>query len=311
MQGVEQTETGNNQQRGNSSKDSGGSAESENDSENAMFDNQGSSNSNSSAFSTPPLIEPEDRSNGRRARRSASRTLGPPMEVEAVISCTSDGLVVIIRAAPVSPPGFASAYVNGLFAAPWAVQPILPQNPYVPTVNPGGPPMDDFMGSIRDVAVFAWALTGINGNIASYSHGTPRGEAAPPSGFPVWDPQQTNIHDPGPENQAVKKWAERERMQTATIGHQMPFEQHQMNPFTNHNSNSGFRMMNPDLHAHLPYQNGHSESDNQYTQSQQQYEMPVTTSKIYQAHVLPKPTTNGDQEQGSSSGLHPVRYMWY
>lgn len=308
MQDIEQNENGNRQRSGNSSTDLGGSTESENDSGKAMFDNQGSRNSNSSTSSAPPLMGSEVRSDGWRARRSASRPLAPPMEVEAVISCTSDGLVVIIRAAP---PGFGSVYANGLFAAPWAAQPIMPQNHFAPLINPGGPPADDFMRSIRDVAVFAWALTGINGNIASYSHGTPRGEAAPPNGFPVWDPNQKNINDLGPENQAVKRWAERERMETAATGHQIPFQENQMNPFTNYNSGSSIGITNPVLHAHITYQNGHGQRDTQYEQSQQQYGRPAATPTINQVHSLPNQTTNNDQMQGPSGGSYPVRYMWY
>jgi hypothetical protein len=170
--------------------------------------------------------------------------------------------------------------------------------------------MDDFMSSIRDVAVFAWALTGINGNIASYGHGTPRGEAAPPNGFPVWDPKQKNNHDLGPENQAVKKWAERERMEPTPIDHQMPFQQLQMNPFTNHNGSSRTGVTNPILHAHGPYQNGHTNGEMQNVQSQQQYGIPATTSTIGPPVVLHKPTTNGDQAQGSSASSHPVRFLW-
>lgn len=70
-----------------------------------------------------------------------------------------------------------------------------------------GPSTEDFMVSIRDVAVFAWSLTGINGNIAAYAHGTPRGQAFPPGGLPIWDPhaQPTPDYMP-PENQAVPKW---------------------------------------------------------------------------------------------------------
>jgi hypothetical protein len=45
-----------------------------------------------------------------------------------------------------------------------------------------------FMQSIRDVAVFAWALTGINGCLTEYARGTPVGESQPPDGFPIWNP---------------------------------------------------------------------------------------------------------------------------
>lgn len=58
-----------------------------------------------------------------------------PIEVEAVVSCTSDGLVVVLRRArPPIPYLIEQArggpvYASGLFASPWATHPILPQ-PY-------------------------------------------------------------------------------------------------------------------------------------------------------------------------------------
>jgi hypothetical protein len=67
------------------------------------------------------------------------------------------------------------------------------------------------MLAIRDVAVFAWSLVGINGNIANYGHGVPRGEAVPPGGLPVWDPYaQPSPEYVPPENQAVASWAARD-----------------------------------------------------------------------------------------------------
>src|SRR5208282_3011858 len=120
-----------------------------------------------------------------------------------------------------------------------------------------------------------------------------------------------NNHDLGPENQAVKRWAEQGRIEPAATGNQMPFQQHKVNPFTNHKGSTSSEMTNPVLHAHIPHQNGHSDGDRQYAQSQQQYGMPVTTSTTGQAHSPPKPMTSSDQGQISSGGSHPVRYMWY
>ncbi|KAK4204092.1 hypothetical protein QBC40DRAFT_2700 [Triangularia verruculosa] len=137
-------------------------------------------------------------------------------ELEAVVSCTSDGLVVVLRRArppipdlqPVVPSAFS--YQNGLFAAPWAQQPVEPyippdllytfRPPFLPQYMPlresvkaaGGPPMDHLMRSIRDVAVFAWALSGINGNMANYGRGMPRRGAQPPDGLSAWDPNGNN-----------------------------------------------------------------------------------------------------------------------
>ncbi|KAM0557943.1 hypothetical protein ACHAPJ_005107 [Fusarium lateritium] len=181
---------------------------------------------------TPPSPRPVG-GNTPRARRSRSRPvrqLAPSVELEAVVSCTSDGLVVILRRARpqipnVHPPLVPSTFDNGVFAAPWAQQPIHPQYPpevmhnfqapFAPQHMPlrsevranGGPPMDQLMQSIRDVAVFAWALCGINGNLATYSHGHPSGEAQPPDGLPIWDPAAGETSYQGPHNQAAERWA--------------------------------------------------------------------------------------------------------
>lgn len=144
------------------------------------------------------------------------------IELEAVVSCTSDGLVVCLRrAAPFLPqthlqqPGTVprhQGYANGLFAVPWATDPLLPapqqrsqqKQPtgFAPSLTPAQayhrplaqssrPAQSDFMSSIRECAVFAWALTGINGCLADYSHGVPRGESQPGSGLPIWAPDSS------------------------------------------------------------------------------------------------------------------------
>lgn len=164
-------------------------------------------------------------------RRRPARQALPSVELEAVVSCTSDGLVVILRRArPAIPPAHpplvlpAFEFENGLFAAPWAQQPVRPyvppemlytfRAPLLPQYMPlrenvkaaGGPPIDHLMRSIRDVAVFAWALVGINGNFAAFSQGRPLGEAAPPDGLPIWDPYAANAPHQPPENQAYARW---------------------------------------------------------------------------------------------------------
>lgn len=129
--------------------------------------------------------------------RSRRRRL-PQIELEAVISCTSDGLVVVLRRARQAMPtpqlpAQHTSYQNGLFAAPWGAEPIQPHDPppmytdynsgLAPNHGPAAPggqiPMTNFMQSIREVAVFAWALVGINNNLAQFSRGTPSGEAQP------------------------------------------------------------------------------------------------------------------------------------
>ncbi|KAI9167250.1 Ribose-5-phosphate isomerase [Paramyrothecium foliicola] len=166
----------------------------------------------------------------------------PSIEIEAVVSCTSDGLVVILRKArppipTVNPSPISVTPRQGVFAAPWAQQPIRPQygaeaynNPQasqglqttplrgaVRTVN--GPPLDYLMESIREVAVFAWALVGINGNLASYSRGRPMAGAQPSGGLPIWDPNAGPTTFQGPENQAVSRWAAFENGQGSGFFH--------------------------------------------------------------------------------------------
>lgn len=162
-----------------------------------------------------------DRSNGHSEARSAGSSLAAgspysnardgPIELEAVVSCTSDGLVVCLRRArPVQPtPAAQPALNNGIFAAPWAHQPMfapaLPQLPPYPlgAMHPAmaqaAPPsavQNTFMQAIRDVAVFAWALVGINGSLAEYadSRSKPVGDSQPPDGFPIWDPNAGSGH---------------------------------------------------------------------------------------------------------------------
>ena len=138
-------------------------------------------------------------------RSSSSQT--PPedlrpegLEIEAVVSCTSDGLVVILRKArPLVPHTLGATdspyYANGLFASPWASEPVVPSTTQQTTVAPATSfPMTDptesgFMAAIRDVAVFAWSLTGINGSLAQFAKGTPAPEALPSDGLPIWNPE--------------------------------------------------------------------------------------------------------------------------
>lgn len=176
----------------------------------------------------------------RHSRRRDHRQPLPAVELEAVVSCTSDGLVVVLRRArPAIPPAHPPLalpwdFENGLFAAPWAPQPVRPyippemlytfRPPLMPQYMPlqdhvrdaGGPPNDQLMHSIREVGVFAWGLCGINGNLHAFSHGMPRDEAVPPDGLPVWDPSATGSPYEPPENQAAAKWA-------AMVAQQSPF----------------------------------------------------------------------------------------
>ena len=237
---------------------------------NRLDTNQSSSTDSSSRMSTGPSTQSAASrlSTGPRtssysastrtesSRRRAEQSISPntitsassasigdrePIELEAVVSCTSDGLVVCLRRArpavpqPIRRPKQQS-YTEGLFAAPWAAQPIMPsahrtpspytyRNSYSPysmngASTPGSVPAQQFnpsqyphyqpyqpqksanairhdiMSSIREVGVFAWALAGINGSLEQYSRGKPKGESQPPGGLPVWSPGFRDAESP-------------------------------------------------------------------------------------------------------------------
>ena len=183
-----------------------------------MFDGADNGHSGESSVTTPeePRASAEPWSPGPAS-----------IELEAVVSCTSDGLVVILRGARPFVPQIAAPaqaahhpYQNGLFASPWADHPIVPERqqrsgplpdhlqpprfPLNPTAQQAstagakGPPTEDVMNSIREVAVFAWALTGINGSLAQYGQGTPSGESQPQR-LEIWQPPDNNPGS-GPPN---------------------------------------------------------------------------------------------------------------
>lgn len=193
-------------------------------------------------FHNPLLDESVDlrRGHGWIQRLSVFRQIhpyaraSPPIELEAVVvSCTSDGLVVILRRAraPIPsaalPPQPVPVYTNGLFTAPWALEPVyaygaayyahdsLP-NPAYPETKPSlckenqissmgqgptpapssrdsstppcpaeansvasGPHENQLMDTIRDVAVFAWGIIGINRSLEQHKYGSPSGNAHP------------------------------------------------------------------------------------------------------------------------------------
>lgn len=191
---------------------------------------------------TAQSSRPATRSTLRPRSHRPRRGLVPSVELEAVVSCTSDGLVVVLRRARPQIPETHTPLLphnvdHGLFAAPWAQRPIQPQYspetihtfrpPLLPQYMPvresvkatGGPPLDQLMRSIRDVAVFAWALVGINGNIATYGHGLPMDEAQPPEGLPIWDPGASPSQYLGPENQAEERWARYDEEQQRRYQH--------------------------------------------------------------------------------------------
>lgn len=193
----------------NSGSSSGNSTDMDAYGNDTVFDRPTASQSSSSSFSA---------STSEEGHRRQGFPAPSQIELEAVVSCTSDGLVVILRRARSFFPQVAQPttqpvehpYANGLFASPWATDPILPSTQHRPmyeqpnrsqpsraplhptaaqarTAAATGPASEVFMRCIREVAVFAWALVGINGSLIQYSRGKPTGECQPPEGLPVWE----------------------------------------------------------------------------------------------------------------------------
>ena len=163
-----------------------------------------------------------------RSSSSGTPPEDPTIEIEAVVSCSSDGLVLVLRRArPIVTHTLGATekpyYTNGFFAAPWATGPLPDPATYNATAAPPRTSESDspatssteepgFMAAIRDVAVFAWSLTGINGSLADYGRGTPSGEALPPDGLVVWDANAnvdalTNERYNGFAGSAHRPWA--------------------------------------------------------------------------------------------------------
>lgn len=311
----------------NSRTSSGESTDLEQDSARAIF---GRIERPTSSTSSLVVLSPE-----ARRRRNVIRSPRPviePYEIEAVVSCTSDGLVVVLRRArpiipTLQPPSRVPQYANGLFAAPWGAQPIRPhvyqpnqQFPFqhglqAPMLPAGGPPQDEFMSSIREVAVFAWSLVGINGNIASYGHGTPRGEALPPNGLPIWDPYaQPSPGYAAPENQAVAKWNRLGfEQKTNEPKNTIPYQHHREEELLRRQNGFGSGPMQSDrsndmAQAPLGHQLAFS------------YQPQVRAEVLDQAHHphgnaqdewVPGDQSGHQHQQGPSEGFGGNRYLWY
>ncbi|KAM5348488.1 hypothetical protein ACJ41O_008312 [Fusarium nematophilum] len=264
---------------------------------------------------TPPSPRPAPRSpRPRGAPSQPGRRLARSVELEAVVSCTSDGLVVILRRARpqipnLHPPLLPSQFENGLFAAPWGQQPIRPQYspevlynfrpPLLPHHMPlrenvkaaGGPPIDQLMRSIRDVAVFAWALVGINGNLASYGHGHPMGESQPPDGLPIWDPAAAQTSYQGPENQTAQRWAREREQREVQYGQDSQLVDFSDRPMNHGSTGMGYDTASIDGYGHQWYSRPSSFQQNHQPLAQDHCQRdrmsPRTTSDHTGATILP------------------------
>jgi hypothetical protein len=224
-----------------------------------------------------------------------------------------------------------------LFAAPWGANPIRPHqyqpvlnNPFhhgfdAPVVPAGGPPLDDFMNSIREVAVFAWSLAGINGNIASYGHGVPQGEAQPPAGLPVWDPYAQPAPDfLPPANQAEERWIRRDDEMTNEpnnkVSFQHPPEEQRLRQQNGYGTAPmGFDRPGSSAHRYLgglagyAYQGPGNYEHNQYDnffgniQGQQAWSAGPAAENAPPTTQAQDPAQGG---QGPSEGSRGHRYLW-
>jgi len=259
------------------SHDSSGESSSGNRNPTVFDRSQGSRSSTSSVAANP-----QDNRERITPQADQPAPIAEEYELEAVVSCTSDGLVVILRHARPIQPNFDEP--NGLFAAPWGENPIRPhvyqpnpQHPFehgfdAPIVPPGAQEEAPLMAAIRDVAVFAWSLAGINGNVANYGHGIPGGEAVPVHGFPIWDPYgqpDANFHPP--YNQAAERWSQRDQKQAHHMG----------------------------IHSRVPPQIGHQQHDHNYMSNQMHTEMHTN-----QGHAPQHSLTGGYVFQGPGSYVH-------
>jgi len=150
-----------------------------------------------------------------RKEAQLSWKLSSPAHLMALLSVFRRARPLIPRIVEDLPAVQRQAYANGLFAAPWATQPAyFPPQPLPPAIDnyayypgidityapaarvPRGPTQVDLMNRIREVAVFAWALTGINGSLADYAVGKPAAESQPPDGVPIWSPRHSGNEVP-------------------------------------------------------------------------------------------------------------------
>jgi len=107
------------------------------------------------------------------------------LEVECLVSSSSDGLIVVVRLAPPLEGHQFMARPPGIFVSPWATSPLAlysripPPPPPITDVRddgilenipglPGLPGLaeQDVMDSIRDVSVFVWSIAMLNEDVS-------------------------------------------------------------------------------------------------------------------------------------------------
>jgi hypothetical protein len=117
----------------------------------------------------------------RQQRRNQYQQLNDQLEVECLVSSSSDGLVVVVRRAPPLEGCALMRRPRGIFASPWATSPLAPYSmtPPPPPVTDihdqhivenisslPGPSDQEVMDSIRDVSVFVWSIAMLNDDVS-------------------------------------------------------------------------------------------------------------------------------------------------
>lgn len=139
--------------------------------------------------STPDRRPLPGRNSQPTAGTPASRDGERPIEIEAVVSCSSDVLLVVLRRArppiPQSMPHDGHPiYANTLLTPPPSTNPTVPlesgyghnQTGSYPlssstTSSPGGPEPGEFMETVRGVAELTGGVIGINGSLEKLGRG--------------------------------------------------------------------------------------------------------------------------------------------
>lgn len=108
-------------------------------------------------------FDDDEDDNGFHAR-SRPPLLFQNAPVECVISCTSDGLVAVLRRSRI--PELEHQINRTVALAPWARRPVLPDPA---TLGNQQYPTETYMETIRQIATFAWNCTEINGTVRQYA----------------------------------------------------------------------------------------------------------------------------------------------
>lgn len=142
-------------------------------------DSQGRSNSESSDSSTPSLDDAQ--SGSSLDETSSADPANFVHDMEAVISCTSDGIVVVLRRTSPSMP----TPTRGLFSVPWSSKPMYPAPPEPADADAMEDIQSDALQSIQDISVFIWGLNHGADVVRQHAVGEPGPLAVHPEAGPI------------------------------------------------------------------------------------------------------------------------------